>query len=164
MQFQFGYSFKLYDARITFHCICDRILLRQLHYSTYIWMHSSLSVHVFRFRFLLMRSQADLYKSIQTLKSIQIRFPNFELSWIESLHKNGIQELSWITYLLEMNWVWIELSLSTKRKNWIWFESSLTQKNLKELRVCKTWMRIHESTHCWLETFSLHHEISIESN
>ena len=91
---------------------------------------------------------AEVYKSIQTLKSIQIQFPFFELSWIESLHKNGIQELSWITYLLEMNWVWIELSLSTKRKNWIWFESSLTQKNLKELRVCKTWMRIHWSTHC----------------
>ena len=106
----------------------------------------------------------EVYKSIQTLKSIQIQFPFFELSWIESLHKNGIQELSWITYLLEMNWVWIELFLSTKRKNWIWFESSLTQKNLKELRICKTWMRIHESTHSWLETFSLHHEISIESN
>ena len=77
--------------------------------------------------------------------------------------KNGIEEMSWIAYLLEMNWVWIELSLSTKRKNWIWFESSLTQKNLKELRVCKTWMRIHKSTYCWLETFSLHHETSIES-
>ena len=109
----------------------------------------------------LVTKMPDLYKSIQTLKSIQIQFPNFELSWIESLHKNGIH---WITYLLEKNWVWIELSLSTRRKNWIWFESSLTQKNLKELRVCKTWMRIHESTHCWLETFSLHHEISIECN
>ena len=36
----------------------------------------------------------DLNKSIQILTSIQIRFPNLELSWIESIHKNGIQELS----------------------------------------------------------------------
>ena len=106
----------------------------------------------------------DLSKSIQTLKLIQIRFPNFGLSWIESLHKNWIRELSWVTYLLELNWVWIESFLSTKSKNWIWFESSLTQKNLKKLRVCNTWIRIHESTHCWLEIFSIHHEISIGSN
>ena len=53
----------------------------------------------------------DLYKSIQTLKSIQIWFPNFELSWLESLHKNGIQELSWITYLLvrdELSYLWAQ--------------------------------------------------------
>ena len=41
-------------------------------------------------------SVVDLNKSIQILKSIQIRFPKFELSWIESIHKNGITELSWI--------------------------------------------------------------------
>ena len=36
----------------------------------------------------------DRYKTIQILKSIQSLFPYFEMSWIESLHKNGIQELS----------------------------------------------------------------------
>ena len=36
----------------------------------------------------------DQYKPIQILKSIQILFPYFEMSWIESLHKNGVQELS----------------------------------------------------------------------
>ena len=41
-------------------------------------------------------SMADLNKSIQILKSIQIRFPKFELSWIESIHKNGSTEFSWI--------------------------------------------------------------------
>ena len=59
---------------------------------------------------------------------IVIRSPELELSWIESLYINGNQELSWIAYLLEMNWVWIELSLSMERKSWIWFESSLTDK------------------------------------
>ena len=36
----------------------------------------------------------DLNKSIQILTSIQIWFPNLVLSRIESLHENGIQELS----------------------------------------------------------------------
>ena len=52
--------------------------------------------------------RADLYKSIQTLKSIQIRFPNFELNWIFSQKWNPRVELNHLLVRDE----WIESDLN----------------------------------------------------
>ena len=79
------------------------------------------------------------------LSANQLRFDSLLLSWIESLDKNGIQELS------------------TNRMNWNGFESSFTQEESQRVESLEN-MERNPLINCPLAGFCSLHKDSIESN